>query len=203
VLTHVARLGTAPQFDAPASQPTWALQSNPLPVVPGWYEACIPTWAARSDLRSKRGAVVTGTFGLSDCHSVGSKPDRGLHFKFASFPDEPRLTAANRLARQVVRTIRSCDTIDIPPHSRRGVYLGSGGSFGRVLLSRARLAEALAPFIAAGRRVSRGRRRRADPPGGPRVDRAAVRAWAREAGLAVSEWGRISADVMRQYEAVH
>jgi hypothetical protein len=40
-------------------------------------------------------------------------------------------------------------------------------------------------------------------PGGPRVDRAAVRAWAQEAGLAVSERGRISAQVMNQYEAAH
>ena len=47
--------------------------------------------------------------------------------------------------------------------------------------NRARLAGAFAPFIAAGRRVSRGRRRRAaDSAGGPRADRRAVRAWARE-----------------------
>jgi hypothetical protein len=71
--------------------------------------------------------------------------------------------------------------------------------------NRAALARALAPFIAAGRRVSRGsgRRRAPGPSGGPRVDRAAVRAWARETGLAVSERGRISADVMSQYEAAH
>jgi hypothetical protein len=46
--------------------------------------------------------------------------------------------------------------------------------------NRARLAGAFAPFIAAGRRVSRGRRRAADSAGGPRADRRAVRAWARE-----------------------
>jgi Lsr2 len=70
--------------------------------------------------------------------------------------------------------------------------------------NRARLAGALAPFIAAGRRVSRGSRRRgAGSAAGPRVDRAVVRAWAREAGLAVSERGRISAQVMSQYEAAH
>lgn len=70
--------------------------------------------------------------------------------------------------------------------------------------NRARLAGVLAPFIAAGRRAGRGSSRRGPGPGGrSRVDRAAVRAWAREAGLAVSERGRISAEVMRQYEAVH
>jgi Lsr2 len=67
--------------------------------------------------------------------------------------------------------------------------------------NRARLAGALAPFIAAGRRASRGSRR--GGAAGPRVDRAAVRAWARESGLAVSQRGRISADVMSQYEAAH
>jgi len=70
--------------------------------------------------------------------------------------------------------------------------------------NRTRLADALAPFIDAARRVGRGGRRRgAGRPAGERVDRAAVRAWAREAGLAVSERGRISAEVMRQFEAAH
>ena len=70
--------------------------------------------------------------------------------------------------------------------------------------NRTRLAAAVAPYIAAGRKVSSGRRRRAPQPGaGGRVDRSAVRAWAREAGLAVSERGRISAEVMSQYEAAH
>jgi hypothetical protein len=71
--------------------------------------------------------------------------------------------------------------------------------------NRARLAGALAPFIAAGRRVSRsgGRRRASGAAGGPRVDRAVVRAWARETGLVVSERGRISAEVMSRYEAAH
>ena len=70
--------------------------------------------------------------------------------------------------------------------------------------NRAKLSAAFAPFIAAGRRSTRGGRRRgAGRAGAERVDRAAVRAWAREAGLAVSERGRISAEIMRQYEAAH
>jgi hypothetical protein len=70
--------------------------------------------------------------------------------------------------------------------------------------NRAQLAEALAPFIAAGRRASL--RRPAASRGGksPRsADRAAVRAWARQAGMTVSERGRISTEVLRQYEAAH
>ncbi len=69
--------------------------------------------------------------------------------------------------------------------------------------NRARLEKALAPFVEAGRRVPGGGRRRGSRPGGSRADRGAVRAWARAAGLQVSERGRISADIMRQYEAAH
>lgn len=71
--------------------------------------------------------------------------------------------------------------------------------------NRARLADSLAPFIAAGRRAAI--RRPATSRGGksaPRsTDRTAVRAWARSAGMTVSERGRISAEVLRRYEASH
>ena len=70
--------------------------------------------------------------------------------------------------------------------------------------NRARLEKALAPFIEAGRRVPRGgRRRAASRPGGSSAGRADVRAWASTAGLKVSERGRMSSDIMRQYEAAH
>ena len=70
--------------------------------------------------------------------------------------------------------------------------------------NRARLEKALAPFMEAGRRVpGGGGRRRASRPGGSSADRAEVRAWARASGLKVSERGRISSDIMRQYEAAH
>ncbi len=68
--------------------------------------------------------------------------------------------------------------------------------------NKARLADAVVPYVAAGRRVSR-RARLAGRPVAARVDRAAVRAWAREAGLAVSARGRISAQIISQYEAAH
>jgi hypothetical protein len=70
--------------------------------------------------------------------------------------------------------------------------------------NRAKLERDLAPYVAAGRRVSRTRRRGGPGrPLAPRADRAAVRAWARENGLKVSERGRISTEVLSQYEAVH
>jgi hypothetical protein len=70
--------------------------------------------------------------------------------------------------------------------------------------NRARLAAALAPFMEAGRRASRGSPRRgAGAAAASRADRAIVRAWARETGLAVSDRGRISAELMSQYQAAH
>jgi hypothetical protein len=70
--------------------------------------------------------------------------------------------------------------------------------------NRAKLEQALAPFIDAGRRVQRsGRRRQAGQPRVSPFDRTALRTWAKSAGLNVSERGRISRDVLRQYEASH
>ncbi len=67
--------------------------------------------------------------------------------------------------------------------------------------NRGRLDKALAAYVGAGRRVPRGSQRRANPSSAPSSDRAAVRAWARAAGMKVSERGRISGEVLRQYEA--
>jgi len=68
--------------------------------------------------------------------------------------------------------------------------------------NRSRLEKALAPFIEAGRRAPRSSSRRgASRSGGSPADHSAVRACARAAGLKVSERGRISADIMRQYDA--
>ena len=67
------------------------------------------------------------------------------------------------------------------------------------------LRDALGRYIEHGRRVGGGRRRtgsqgRAGRRGaGP--DPAEVRAWARRKGIAVSERGRISGEVMAKYEA--
>jgi thiazole synthase ThiGH ThiG subunit len=70
--------------------------------------------------------------------------------------------------------------------------------------NQAKLERALAPFIEAGRRApSGGRRRTASRARGSSADHTAVRAWARTAGLKVSERGRLSADIVRQYEDAH
>jgi len=66
----------------------------------------------------------------------------------------------------------------------------------------AHLRDLLAPYVGHGRRIGGGRRstgRAAKAAGG--ADPAAVRAWAREQGIAVNERGRISADLMAKFQA--
>jgi hypothetical protein len=74
----------------------------------------------------------------------------------------------------------------------------------------ARLDEALAPFIEVGSKIARGGPRlrvvraagsaRATSPA-DRERNAAVRAWAAEQGLAVSDRGRIKSEILYAYEA--
>ncbi|MGO9080423.1 MAG: histone-like nucleoid-structuring protein Lsr2 [Streptosporangiaceae bacterium] len=65
----------------------------------------------------------------------------------------------------------------------------------------------IAPYMAAARRASgngsASRRRGAPRPASPRHDSAAVRQWARENGVQLSERGRIPRQVLAQYEASH
>ena len=70
--------------------------------------------------------------------------------------------------------------------------------------SQAKLAEALEPFISAGRRVKSspvaGRKRGASRQGGDR-DLNAIREWARAHGHQVSDRGRIPTAVLEAYDA--
>lgn len=65
----------------------------------------------------------------------------------------------------------------------------------------AKFEKSMRPFIDAGRRTAHRRTAKAARGSGARIDRAAVRSWAAAQGIKVSERGRISADVLRQYEA--
>lgn len=57
----------------------------------------------------------------------------------------------------------------------------------------------LAPFIKHAR-AARGQRRRAGRTASSRERSADIRAWAKEAGIAVSDRGRIPVGVIEQYE---
>lgn len=66
----------------------------------------------------------------------------------------------------------------------------------------AALRDAMAAYVGSARRVGRKRGGKAGA-GRATGDTAAIRAWAGENGIAVSKRGRISADVVAQYEAAH
>lgn len=88
------------------------------------------------------------------------------------------------------------------------VTFGLDGSSYEIDLSgknAAKLRDALAPYIGAARKASgrgggRGRGRGRAPASS---DTAAIRAWAKEQGLKVSDRGRIPSDVIEKYRASH
>jgi Spy/CpxP family protein refolding chaperone len=91
-------------------------------------------------------------------------------------------------------------------HGAETVSFGLDGASYEIDLSeknRAKFEKALEPYVKAGRRMSRSRRSSSARTTGPRTDRTAIRSWAKEQGLQVSERGRISAEVMQRYEASH
>jgi hypothetical protein len=59
----------------------------------------------------------------------------------------------------------------------------------------------VAPFIEHARRAGRGQRRQSGRTQSSRRHSSDVRAWAKDQGIAVSERGRIPANVVQQYEA--
>lgn len=109
----------------------------------------------------------------------------------------------NLVARSVAVVIT--DDIDGSPDAEK-VAFSFGGTTYELDLSesnRAKFEAVVAPYIEAGRRISRRPGRPSTSrPSAPKVDRAAVRAWAKN-GLTVSERGRISAEILQRYEASH
>lgn len=64
--------------------------------------------------------------------------------------------------------------------------------------------KAFKPYIDHARRVRATRGRRSSSgSSGPKRNLSEIRAWAAEQGIQVSERGRIAADVINAYEAVH
>jgi hypothetical protein len=64
-----------------------------------------------------------------------------------------------------------------------------------------RFREELAPFVDHARKIGRGQGARPGRTSAARRDSAAVRAWAKEHGIDISERGRISASVTERYDA--
>jgi hypothetical protein len=98
------------------------------------------------------------------------------------------------------------DDLDGSPNAETVAFGFEGVSYEIDLAekNRARLARDFAPYVDAARKV-RQRHPRTTNAGRPgsAADRAAVRAWAKEQGLKISERGRIGAHILEQYEAAH
>lgn len=95
------------------------------------------------------------------------------------------------------------DDLDGSPNAETVTFGFDGVSYEIDLAekNRTKLARAMAPYVEAGRRVSSRRTRTRSGRVSSRSDNAAVRVWAKNAGLKVSERGRISAEIWQQYEA--
>jgi hypothetical protein len=84
------------------------------------------------------------------------------------------------------------------------VQFGIGGADYEIDLSKKNanaFRRQLAPFIEHARRAGRGQRRRPGRTASSRERSADIRAWAKGQGITVSDRGRISASVAKQYEA--
>lgn len=69
-----------------------------------------------------------------------------------------------------------------------------------------KLRDVLAPYVSSSRKASaakRGRGRSAATGRTSRTDTTAIREWAREQGLKVSDRGRIPSDILTKYESAH
>ncbi len=67
-----------------------------------------------------------------------------------------------------------------------------------------KLRNSFAPYVGAARRMTgRSTARRGRAARGTRNEAAAIREWAKEQGLKVSDRGRIPADIVEQYRAAH
>jgi hypothetical protein len=107
----------------------------------------------------------------------------------------------------MAKTMNVVVTDDIDGSAGAGpVAFGYQNVFYEIDLSpqnKAQLAEALAPFISAARRTTRTASPRRRRTAADRMDRAAIRAWAHDQGLTISDRGRLSAEVVSKYRAAH
>jgi hypothetical protein len=100
-------------------------------------------------------------------------------------------------------TVALQDDLDGGPADET-VRFATGGAGYEIDLSATNAAafrQQLAPFIAHARKAGRGPHRRPRRSAASRPRSGGIRAWAKEAGIAVSERGRIPARVVEQYHA--
>jgi hypothetical protein len=111
------------------------------------------------------------------------------------------------MARKVETIVTMTDDLD-GSKADRTLLFGVDGTSYEIDLSKKNATafeKALAPYVAAGRKVkaTRGRRGATATSTGRRPDLGQVREWARANGHQVSDRGRIPATVLDAYDAAH
>jgi hypothetical protein len=67
----------------------------------------------------------------------------------------------------------------------------------------AKFRDSLAPYVGSARKTSRRGRGRGQARGSRGSNTAAIRQWARDQGMKVSDRGRVPADILAKYDAAH
>ena len=108
---------------------------------------------------------------------------------------------------QKVTVLLVCDVCDGGKPGSETIGFGVDGSSYEIDLCDKHakgLRDAVAVYVGAARRATTGRGRgRRSSGGGDRQRTQEIRAWARKKGIKVSERGRLSSDIVAQYEAAH
>ena len=110
---------------------------------------------------------------------------------------------------QKVQVVIECDICEGGKPGSETIGFGVDGSSYEIDLCDKhgkQLRDSMATYVAAGRRVTggnRGGRRGASRGAGDRQRTQEIRAWARKKGIKVSERGRLSSDIVSQYEAAN
>jgi hypothetical protein len=114
---------------------------------------------------------------------------------------------------QKVQVVLECDICEGGKPGTETIPFGLDGSSYEIDLCdkhAKNLRDSVAQFVGAGRRASSGGGRsggrssgRRPSGGGDRQRTQEIRAWARSKGIKVSERGRLSSDIVNQYEAAN
>ncbi|PZU00864.1 MAG: hypothetical protein DI630_13290 [Gordonia sp. (in: high G+C Gram-positive bacteria)] len=104
--------------------------------------------------------------------------------------------------KQTVVISDDLDGATIDPTNHRPTHFSIDGKAYEIDLSpenRAKLEDALSPFVANGRRA--GKAKRATTRGGPKSNNQVIREWAQQNGYTVAARGKLSTEVVTAYES--
>ena len=107
--------------------------------------------------------------------------------------------------KKTTKVVEVVDDLDGSPADQTVRFAFNGASY-EIDLNRAHFeefAEAIQPYIKAGRKVGSTRRRGNAGNPNRRLENAKIRAWAQGEGLDVSDRGRIPAPIVEAYRKAH